>query len=222
MILLIIPLIVVLFVGYLVLAGKVRFDFPSFFRKTIALDRGLFGVYCFTGKQGTGKTYSLTKFVLKRAKYYNVYSNLTIKGIEYTKITSVKQLLDLSKEQNCLIIFDEIFTVLGDKTIPRELRADVLNFLAQQRKVHNIMITTAQEWLELPITFRRFVRIQVACRTIALGFFGGILIEEYTDATQMKWSQLENEYVSPRINMKISKYEKRVMLSYDTYERITS
>lgn len=218
--LLLIPLIIIVVIIYLIFVGKILVDIPSFFRKTLPLDTGKFGVYCFTGKQGTGKTYSLTKYVIKNQNGRKLYSNLTLKGVEYIKIKSVNELLELSEQENCLIVFDEIFAILGDKAIPQQIRSRLLNFLAQQRKVHNIMITTAQEWLELPVTFRRFVRVQIDCATIPWGRFGGLLIEEYSDATHMKWSQLENEYVSPRINRKYSKYEKKIMQSYDTYERI--
>lgn len=211
-----IPIAVIL----LLMANKIFIDWRSIIAKTIPLDTGVFGVYCFTGKQGSGKTYSLTKYIKKHHSGEKIYSNLTINGIEYEKIRSVEHLLSLRNEGNLFIIFDEIFTLLNDKTIPRDIRDDLMEFLSQQRKMKNILMTTAQEWLNIPIEFRRFVRIQVDCRTIPLGKFGGILIEEYFDAYNMKWSQLDNEYVAPRIRKKFSKYEKRFMLSYDTYERI--
>jgi hypothetical protein len=214
--LLAIPLIIVI----LMALNKIYIDWRSIISKTIPLDTGVFGVYCFTGKQGTGKTYSLTKFIKKHHNSEKIYSNLTIKGIEYEQIRSVEHLLSLRNEGNLLIIFDEIFTLLNDKTIPKDIRDDLMEFLSQQRKMKNILLTTAQEWLNIPIEFRRFVRIQIGCRTIPLGRFGGILIEEYNDASRMEWSNLENEYVAPRIRKKLSKYEKRFMVSYDTYERI--
>ena len=135
-------------------------------------------------------------------------------------INSLYSLLSLSEQENCLIVFDEIFVLLGDKNIPADIRKKLMRFLPQQRKVKNILMTTAQEWLELPMTFRRFVRVQIDCNTMPWGKYGGLLVEEYSDATQIKWSQLDNEYVSPRINRKYSKYEKKIMLSYDTYERV--
>lgn len=215
--LLIIPVAVVI----LLMVNKIYIDWKSIVAKTIALDTGIFGVYCFTGKQGSGKTYSLTKYV---KKYLNedtkVYSNLTIHGLEYENITSIEHLLSLRNEKNLFIIFDEIFTLLADKTIPKDIREELMEFLSQQRKMKNILFTTAQEWLNIPIDFRRFVRIQIECRTRPLGRWGGILMEEYNDAYEMKWSNDDNEYVAPRIRKKYSKYEKRYMESYNTYERI--
>lgn len=214
--LLCIPVVVVV----LMMLNKIYIDWRSIPAKTLPLDTGIFGVYCFTGKQGSGKTYSLTKYIKKHHNGEKIYSNLTIKGIEYEKIRSVEHLLSLRNEGDLFIIFDEIFTLLNDKTIPRDIRDDLMEFLSQQRKMKNILMTTAQEWLNIPIEFRRFVRIQVDCRTIPLGQWGGILIEEYFNAYEMKWSNLDNEYVAPRIRKKFSKYEKRFMLAYDTYERI--
>ena len=201
--------------------NKIHIDWLSIPRKTIPLDTAVFGVYCFCGKQGSGKTYSLTKYVLKEARGRKIYSNVqSLRGVDFEPITSVAHLLLLRDEKKVIIIYDEILNLLNDKTIPRDIRDDLMEFLSQQRKQKNILITTAQEWLNIPIEFRRFVRIQIDCATVPLGRFGGILIEEYFDAYRMKWSQLDNEYVAPRISKKFSKYEKRFMESYDTYERV--
>lgn len=200
--------------------NKIRVDFPSFVKKTLPLDMGVFGVYCFTGKQGSGKTYALTKYISKHVENQKIYSNLTLFGIEYEPITSIKHLLSLRDQENVVIVYDEILNFLNDKTIPRAFRDELLEFLSQQRKMKNILLTTAQEWLNIPIEVRRFVRIQVECRTRPLGRLGGILYEEYFDAYDMKWSNFDNEYVAPRISKKISKYEKKYMEAYDTFERI--
>lgn len=208
-------LILVIFV---LISKKISIDVRSFFSRTITLDRGKFGVYCFTGKQGSGKTYSLVKYIKKHKRAADtIYSNVTIEGLEYVKIESVQQLLSLKDRKNCFIIYDEIFTLMSKQT---RITDELMEFLTQQRKMKNIFFTTAQEWLEIPITFRRFVRVQIDCQTYPLGRFGGILVEVYNDGYNIKWDQLQNEYVAPVISTKISKYEKRFMQSYDTFERI--
>lgn len=212
--------LIALFAVVVILKNKISFDFGSFLRKTIPLDRGQFGIYCFTGKQGSGKTYSLVKYIKKhRHEALEIYSNISIGNLEYTEITSIEQLLSLKDKQHCFIIYDEIFTYLQKQS---KISPELMEFMTQQRKMRNIFFTTAQEWLEIPITFRRFVKIQIECSTIALGRLGGLLIEAYHDAYQMKWDQLENEYVAPLIRTKISKYERRFMQSYDTFERVRS
>lgn len=197
--------------------NKVRVDVKSFFMPTIPLDTGVFGVYCFDGKQGSGKTYSLTKFIKNHAAGRTIYSNMEFKGIDYEEIESVEHLLSLRDKKNVIIVYDEIFTLMDKST---KIQGDLQELLSQQRKMKNILITTAQEWLNIPIDFRRYVRIQVICKTRPLGRFGGILKEEYRDAYEMVWDQLANEYVAPRIALKFSKYEKRIMETYNTYERV--
>lgn len=204
----------------LLAANKIHIDWKSFLAPTLPLDTGIFGVYCFTGKQGSGKTYSLTKYIQKHEQGKKIYSNLTLYNVDYEPIKSFEHLFSLRDEKDVIIVYDEILNFLNDKTIPKDIRDDLLEFLSQQRKMHNILLTTAQEWLNIPIEVRRFVRVQVDCRTRPLGKFGGILMEEYFDAYEMKWSNLENEYIAPRIAKKYSKYEKKYMESYDTFERI--
>ena len=202
----------------ILVTNKISIDYSSFFRRSIPLDRGKFGVYCFTGKQGSGKTYSLVKYIKKHKKDADtIYSNVTIQGLDYVRLESVEHLLSLKDKKNCFIIYDEIFTLMSKQT---RITDELMEFLTQQRKMKNIFFTTAQEWLEIPITFRRFVRIQIDCQTYPLGKWGGILVEVYNDGYNIKWDQLQNEYVAPVISTKLSKYEKRFMQSYDTFERI--
>lgn len=196
---------------------KIRVDWSSFLKATIPLDTGVFGVYCFTGHQGSGKTYSLNKFIRKHAKGKRIYSNMTLRKIDYTPIESVEHLFSLIDQEDCYIIYDEIFTVMSKS---KRLFNDAEEFLSQMRKQRIIFITTAQYWLTLDVDFRRFVRIQVECETRPLGKLGGILKESYFDASKMKWSNLDNEYISPIIATKYSKYEKKYMELYDTHERI--
>lgn len=212
--------VIVLFAFWALWQSKISIDWESIPQKTIPLDRGLFGVYCFDGKQGSGKTYALTKYIKKHAKGKKIYSNMTFYGIDYEPITDLDQLFSLRDEENIFVIYDEILNLLNDKKIPKDIRDELSEFLSQQRKMKNILLTTTQEWLNVPIEFRRFVRIQIIVQTFPLGRFGGILKEEYRDASLMKWDQLENEYVAPRMSMKYSKYEKRFMVAYNTYERV--
>ena len=219
MIVLIILLLIIGFIFLIMVKNHIKLDIKSFFKSSIPLDRGVFGVYCFTGKQGSGKTYSLNKFIrtYKKSNKAIIYSNVTFKNLEYVKIESIQQLMALKDKRNCFIVFDEIFTMMTKQT---KFNEEIMEFLSQMRKQENIFLTTAQEWLELPMTFRRFVRVQIECRTIPLGRLGGIMLEYYFDATNMKWDQLQNEYIAPLMAVKISKYQKKFMLSYDTQERI--
>lgn len=197
-------------------SNKIRIKLKTFFKRGFAPKRGKFGIYCYCGKQGSGKTYSAVEYLLEN-KDKRIYSNIhSIKGVKYTPIGGFDDLLKLRDETDCIIVFDEIFTAL---TRTSKMTTEVLDFLSQMRKRRIIFITTAQEWLEINMTLRRYCRYQIDCRMI--NFFGlGILIKTFHDAEQMKWSQLENEYVAPVLETSISKCNIEVANSYDTFEQI--
>lgn len=210
-------LILIIPIVLLVRFRHTKIKFKTFFRKGFKPDRGVFGVYCYCGKQGNGKTYSAVEFLLNN-KDKKIYSNLrSLKGVEYTPIGGFDDLLALRKEKDCIIFFDEIFTALTKSS--SSITTDVLDFLSQMRKRRIIFITTAQEWLELNMTLRRYCRYQIDC--FMLNILGlGILIKTCNDAEHMKWSTLDNEYIAPLIETTISKTNLKVANSYDTFEQI--
>lgn len=198
--------------------NKTRIKWKTFFKKGFAPKRGKFGIYCYCGKQGQGKTYSAVEYLLQN-KDKRIYSNVqTIKGVKYTPIGGFDDLLKLRSETDCIILYDEIFTAL---TRSSRINTDVLDFLSQMRKRRIIFITTAQEWLEINITLRRYCRYQIDCRMRnILGL--GILTKKFHDAESMKWSTLDNEYVAPLQETSISKCNLEVANAYDTFEQIES
>lgn len=208
-------IILLLFIAW---RHKIHIKFLTFFKKGFAPKRGKFGVYCYCGKQGQGKTYSAVEYLLQN-KDKRIYSNVkTIVGVEYTPIGGFDDLLKLRSEHDCIILFDEIFTALTKST---KVTTDVLDFLSQMRKRRIVFITTAQEWLEINMTLRRYCRYQIDCRMI--NFLGlGLLVKKFYDAEDMKWSQLDNEYVAPLLETSISKCNLEVANSYDTFEQIES
>lgn len=211
--------LILLFVVLIVLIIKFRhtkIKWKTFFRKGFAPKRGKFGVYCYCGKQGSGKTYSAVEFLLNNS-HLPIYSNVsTIKGIDYEYFTGFDNLLKLRDKTDCIIFYDEIFTALTKNS---KINSDVLDFLSQMRKRRIIFITTAQEWLEINITLRRYCRYQIECSIMNL--FGlGILTKRMYDAEQLKWSNDDNEYVAPLIETTLSKCNLSVANSYDTFEQI--
>lgn len=97
----------------------------------------------------------------------------------------------------------------------------MLSWLSQMRKRGIIFITTAQEWLEINVTFRRYVRYQVECSMFNLPLFDCALsLNTIKNAYQMKWDNLQNEYVCPIIKSTLKKCSKKYADSYDTYEII--
>lgn len=209
-------LAIILTIAYLI-KNKIKINIPSFFHKGFKPNRGIFGVYCYCGKQGSGKTYSCVEFINKN-KNMRIYSNLkSIKNINYIYINGLKELLELRKEHDCIIFFDEIFTEI---TKNDKLSKDVLDFLCQMRKRKILFITTAQEWGELPLTLRRYCRFQIDCSLIRLPFLNGLCIKRVYDAEQMKWSSDDNDWLAPIIGTLVSHTQLRLANSYDTFEQI--
>ena len=210
--------IIVLIISIFIKFRHTKIKFKTFFKKGFAPKRGKFGVYCYCGKQGSGKTYSAVEFILNNSNL-PIYSNVsTIKGVKYTYFSGFDNLLKLRNQHDCIIFYDEIFTAL---TKSSRINTDVLDFLSQMRKRRIIFITTAQEWLEINITLRRYCRYQIECQMLnILGL--GILVKRMYDAEQLKWSNDDNEYVAPLIETTISKCNLSVANSYDTFEQIKS
>lgn len=149
---------------------------------------------------------------------YSLYSHnkkAFIYEPDFTKIYNM--LKDLDDCSKYIVFYDEIFTLIEKG----KLSKDMLSFLSQMRKRKLYLYTTAQEWLEINVTFRRYVRYQVSCKMINLPLFNcAFSINEINDAYQMKWDNNENEYVCPRIKTTIKKCSKNIADSYDTYEVI--
>lgn len=214
----ILGLLFILMIVIIVINRKIRIKVKTFLKRGFKPSRNKFGVYCYCGKQGKGKTYSAVEYLLEN-KDKKIYANIeSLKGVEYTPIGGFDDLLDLRHEHDCIIFFDEIFTAL---TRNSKMTTEVLDFLSQMRKRNIVFITTAQEWLEVNITFRRYCRYQIDCNMFPI-FGSGLLIKTFHDAEQMKWSNEANEYVAPIVETTISKCNLEVAKSYDTFETICS
>lgn len=214
---------------FFILKNHIHIKFSTFFKKGFKKIDNKFGVHCYCGKQGVGKTYSAVSFcndfvqqgyfVITNVLSYSVF--LGKKQCLYEPdILKIMMILEESNTINgkpVIIFFDEIFTVIEKSKMPRR----ILAFLSQMRKRGLIFITTCQEWLELNITLRRYVRYQINCNMWSLPFFKTAFIyNQINDATKMKWDNLENEYICPVIQTNFSKGLREVINSYDTFETI--
>lgn len=198
--------------------NHIKIKWKTFTRKGMKARRGKFGVYCYCGKQGTGKTYSVIEFINEN-KDRKIFANLkSIKDLDYGVIENFNDLLKLREEEDCIIFYDEIFTAL---TKHSKLNTEVLDFLSQMRKRKIIFLTTAQEWAEIPLTFRRYCRYQIDCSIFNLFPFS-ILFKRFYDAENMKWSTDDNDFIAPILETTISKMNKKIAESYDTFEQISN
>lgn len=254
----IILIILIILIVIYCITNKVRIKFRTFLKPGFRPARGIFGVYCYTGKQGKGKTYSIVEYLLDNKDKSVVFCNIAdIKGLDYfyfvgfDELIKLKKILDFnyldkaelfiyckslkfddersvsivnfledvkSKKKQLVFVYDEIFTELQKNT---KISKDVIDFLCQMRKRKIIFLTTAQEWAEIPLTFRRFCRYQIDCIMIPI-LFTGILIKRFNDAENMKWSDEEQEHVAPLLETTITHTRKEIANSYNTYLRVSS
>lgn len=200
--------------------NKVHIKWKTFTKKGFKVKRGDFGIYCYCGKQGNFKTYSMVDFLYEH-RDMEIYSNIksiNSEIIPYTYFCGFKELLKLQDKTDCIIVYDEIFTAL---TKGSKIDTEVLSFLSQMRKRRIILLTSAQEWLEINITLRRYCRYQIVCNFVNLGFIN-LIVKKFNDAENMKWSNDDNEYVAPLLETTISKPNLFISNLYDTFEQIAT
>lgn len=229
LILLVLFVIIVLFFSYL-LRIHLHIDFGSFFRKSFEKQDDKFGLYVYNGVQGCGKTYSAVKFCNKMQKSNNyiiitnvksycnndniIYMDNILEIIKYVIENSVE-----SERSKYLIFFDEIFTVLMKQKVVNQ---DILSFLAQLRKRGIIFVSTAQNWSEIPISFRRFCRYQINCNMFAVRILPkqAFLLNTVCDGYNAKWDSMQQDFIAPVLQTNFSKGERRIINMYDTFETI--
>lgn len=204
---------------------KIHVDLQSFLKKGFAKLDDKFGLYCYTGKQGKGKTYSAIKFLIEQ-KIKNDYIIITnVSSFNYFTDTlyfeKIEDMIDFVIEheydkQKYIVFFDEIFTILEKKTA---MNKKILSFLSQLRKRKILFVTTAQEWSEINITFRRYCRFQIACNMFEL--FGlAFIYNAINDGDQIRWNNDLQEFEAPRVAANFAKCNKYIIDSYNTFETI--
>lgn len=196
--------------------NKVHIKWHTFFQSHVQAQEDRNGTYCYCAKQGQGKTYSMVKFLQDHSNDMPIVSNIHLKGIKYTYINNFYDLMEAAKKGHHIIVYDEIFSKFNKNSKSDKA---TINFLSQVRKRGNIMLTTAQDWLELPMWLRRKVKvcIEVSRRNV---LFWTFYRETYGDADHMRWSQEDNEYMCPLIQTSISMMTRKTAEAYDTFETI--
>lgn len=222
--------------------NKIKIKWKTFTKKGFKVNRGIFGIYCYCGFQGNGKTYSCVEYIYDNEDNVNVFSNVHINttkclNIFYTgfkEMLNLRDAIDWARSRNLdyiifkgkkydidwkkqfIFIYDEIFSELqrGSK-----ISNEVLDYITQMRKRGFILLTTAQIWSDIPITWRRLTRYQIDCNMRNL-LVTNILIKRFYDAEQMKWSNDDQDFIAPIISTTITHTRKCIADMYDTYQLI--
>lgn len=129
-----------------------------------------FGITCFIGMFGHGKTLSMTHHVRQLYKKYGdkilIISNYKLVGIPYVELVNFNQLLRLADDHQgydgYVVCIDEIEAVLSNRSYSSFPLA-LLSPLCQQRKLHIKMFVSAQRWAMIDIIFRRITNHVVDC-----------------------------------------------------------
>lgn len=221
-------LIVIIISFYYIISNHIHIDWRSLFKKGFAKNDNYFGLYCYTGKQGTGKTYSAINFLIKNKLQNNYIIITNVKSFNVFNDTiymsNINDIIDFITEnenngKKYIIFFDEIFTILEKKT---PINKKILSFISQLRKRKIIFITTAQEWSEINITFRRYVRFQVSCNMFSVPIIKkAFLINKINDGDQIRWNNDLQDFVAPTIATNFMKGNLQIIESYDTFETIS-
>lgn len=219
-------LLLFIFIIYYIYSNKIHIDWQSLFKRGFAKTDTLFGLYCYTGKQGTGKTYSAINFLLKNKLTRNYIVITNVKSFNFFNDTiymsNISDIIDFIEKQEdkskYIIFFDEIFTILEKRT---PINKKILAFISQLRKRQIIFITTAQEWSEINITFRRYVRFQISCHMFSIPLLHrAFLINKVNDGDGIKWDNDEQDWIAPTVATNFMKGNLYVIESYDTFETI--
>lgn len=77
---------------------KVKIKWRTFLKKGFLPARGNFGIYCYCGAQGRGKTYSVVEYLLDNKDNIVVFCNVSgIQGLDYFYFTGFEELIKLKK-----------------------------------------------------------------------------------------------------------------------------
>ena len=235
-------IIFLIIIIYYFIKNKIKIKWKTFLKKGFKVKKGIFGIYCYCGFQGDGKTYSCVEYIVDNEKDINLFSNVIIEKPKcfYVKFDGFKEMLNLRDaidwaklnkkkyiifkgkkykinwKKQIIFIYDEIFSELqrGSK-----ISNEVLDFITQMRKRGFILLTTAQIWSDIPITWRRLTRYQIDCKMRNL-LITNILVKKFYDAELMKWSNDDQDFIAPIISTTITHTRKCISSRYDTYQLI--
>ena len=126
------------------------------------------GFYLAIGRQGSGKTAFITKLLVDNyTSDRKVYSNYSLFGIDYEKITfdnkRNKNAIDISKVisenpdyfNNSIMLLDEIHIYFDSRDFMKQNNRIIQNFFSQLRKRNILLLATTQYILHLDIRIRR-------------------------------------------------------------------
>lgn len=177
-------------------------------------------VYC--GFQGSGKTLSMVDYAFRVKQAFpkcKLFSNIYLKGIEYTHFTSsddLKHVLNVRNGSNgVIVLIDEAHLFFNRKD---GISLDVLTAISQQRKDRVRLVFSSQIWEELDISLRKQVKEVVTCSC----FFNRLQINRVSDGETLHYDKLQSSYVCDKLYTEVFKHNDIMYRRYDTYQKIVT
>ena len=68
---------------YYFVKNKIHIKVKTFLKRGFNVRKGIYGIYCYCGFQGDGKTYSCVEFVKDNKNDIILFSNVDISGVDY-------------------------------------------------------------------------------------------------------------------------------------------
>lgn len=145
--LLFILIIILIIVFSIFLNNKLIIRFDTFFRRGFKKTDDSFGVYCWVGDQGVGKTYSAVDYIfemLHRLPGYKCITNIKTLAdsdkqlfiYEHNFYDIIEKFNNGSYNEKYIILYDELFTLLEKGKLPKKIRT----FISQLRKRRHILM----------------------------------------------------------------------------------
>lgn len=198
-----------------------KIDFKSFFKHRTRDEKGFpTGSRVYYGHQGNGKTLSMVRYVEQIKRDFpacKVYSNVILKNVDHTRITSPDDLSHALSVANgragVLVCLDEAHLFFNNTR--GGISLDVLTAISQQRKDRRHIVFTTQIWEEMDISLRKQVPEIIKCKRI----LNMIFLTHFNGFT-MKYNKAENEFIADKEYTEIFKLHDYLYNSYDTYQKI--
>lgn len=171
----------------------------------------------YRGKRGAGKTLTMVKDAYKYyLRGWKIYTNMY--SIPFAERLEEKEILELADNDgffNCVVMIDEIQTLIDSRRSMRKANVDFNYFLQQIRKRNVYLFATTQYSKRVDIGFREQLDILVTPRFIKRKNRKSLVDVTYTDLTV-------EEYEGYNVHRRLV-YDPTIIFGlYDTEERITA
>ncbi len=179
-----------------------------------------FGITCFIGLPGTGKTLSLSEKLFRLKSEFPqaiIATNFGWKYQDYA-LTEWYQLISINNSEGKGVIFgiDEVHTIWS-RYSSAKMPIEVLELFSQNRKWSKMLVCTAQSYSDVVIDIRRRCHFIIECRNI-----GARWVFQRAFAPD-DYKEKDGEYTARRRAWRYSFIATNFIYdSYDTYSIIKS